>query len=110
MKRILQDSRTSMWCLSGLTVMVLMAGVLLEVGQAYTNSSSPVVASFHDHPITLHSHSSTPSNTKKSLSLLSKEKKKAEDPVHHHQVSTKSTAKKRMGFAMIFLGILAEKN
>ena len=40
MKPILQNPTARLWCLSGLTGMVLMAGVLLEEGQARTYSPS----------------------------------------------------------------------
>ncbi len=109
MKPILQNPTARLWCLSGLTGMVLMAGVLLEEGQARTYSPSPDIASLQIHELSLQMPSSETINAGKSTALKTSREQKVKHPVTHVQVTDKNPAKKRMGLAMLFLGILAEK-
>ena len=109
MKQILQNPTARLWWLSGLTGMVLMAGVLLEEGQARTYSPSPDIASLQIHELSLQMPSSETINAGKSTTLKTSREQKVKDPVTNVQVTDKNPAKKRMGLAMLFLGILAEK-
>ena len=86
-----------------------MAGVLLEEGQARTYSPSPDIASLQINELNLHTPSSETINAGKSQPLKTSRELKSEDLVTHVQVTDKNPAKKRMGFAILFLGILAEK-
>ena len=109
MKQILQNPTARLWCLSGLTGMVLMAGVLLEEGQARTYSPSPDIASLQIHELSLHTHLSDRINPGKSQPLKSSREQKAKNPTAHKQVEDKQPAKKRMGLAILLLGVLAEE-
>ncbi len=109
MKTILQDPTTRIWCLSGLTGIVLMAGVLLEEGQARTYSPSPVNSSIQVNTLNLPTPSSQSMNTKKSETLKAIPKQKANVPAMQKDVEDKGPAKKRMGLAILFLGILAKE-
>ncbi|MDH3770352.1 MAG: hypothetical protein OET79_05125 [Nitrospirota bacterium] len=109
MKQILQNPTARLWCLSGLTGMVLMAGVLLEEGQARTYSPSPDIASLQINELNLHMPSSETINAGKSQTLKTSQEQKVKDPVTHVQVTDKNPAKKRMGLAILFLGILAKE-
>ena len=109
MKQILQNSTARLGCLYGLTGMVLMAGVLIEEGQARTYSPSQDIASLHVKELNLTSHSSETTNAGKSQHLKSSRELKSQDPATHKQVADKKPAKKRMGLAILFLGILAEE-
>ena len=87
-----------------------MAGVLLEEGQARPYSPSPDVASLQINELNLHTPSSETINAGKSQTLKTSREQKVKDPVTHVQVTDKNLAKKRMGLAMLFLGILTEKS
>ena len=109
MKQILQNPTARLWCLSGLTGMVLMAGVLLDEGQARTYSPSPDIVSIQINELNRHTPSSETSNAGKSQTLKTSREQKVIDPVTHKQVADKQPAKKRMGLAILFLGLLAEE-
>jgi hypothetical protein len=110
MKQILQNPTARVWFLSGLTGMVLMAGVLLEEGQARTSYSPSLdIASLQINELNLHMPSSETINAGKSQTLKTSREQKVKDPVTHVQVTDKNPAKKRMGLAILFLGILAKE-
>ncbi len=109
MKQFLQNPTARLWCLSGLTGIVLMAGVLLEEGQARTYSISPDIASLQINELNLYTPSSETINSGKSQTLKTSREQKVKDPVTHVLVAEKTLAKKRMGLAILFLGILAEE-
>jgi hypothetical protein len=109
MKQILQNPTARVWCLSGLTGMILLAGLLLGEGQARTYTPSPIIAPLQVNKQNLQTHLSETINTGKSRSLKSSREQKVKDPVTHKQVSDKQPAKKRMGLAILFLGILAQE-
>ena len=110
MKTILQNPSTRIWFLSGLTGMVLMAGLLLGEGQARTYPPSPTHAplsvTIMDHPI----------GSSQAITLKRSEINKAISEQKPHQKTMGKRLgvnvpekKKRMGLAMLFLGILAEE-
>ena len=109
MKQILQDSTARLWCLSGLTGIVLMAGVLLEEGQARTYDPSPAITSLQVNKPNLQTGLLETIYAGKSQTLRSSQEKKAQDPATHNHVAAKNLQKKRMGLAILFLGILAEE-
>ena len=108
MKQILQNPTARVWCLSGLTGMVLMAGLLLEEGQARTYTPSPTIAPLQVNKQNLQTQLSDTINPGKSQSLQSSREQKTKDPATHIRAEDKQPAKKRMGLAILFLGILAE--
>ena len=81
-----------------------MAGVLLGEGQARTAISSPVIASIQANKLTRETV-----NSGKSSLVKSTREPITKEPVTPKQVANKNPAKKRMGLAMLFLGILAEE-
>ncbi len=109
MKTILQNAKARFWCLSGLTGMVLMAGLLLEEGQARTYTPSPVPTSISVSQVKLETDSLESMNTKALQKDQSKGNKKIQDLTDQEQRADKKPAKKRMGLAILFLGILAEE-
>jgi len=109
MKQILQNPTAKLWFLSGLTGMVLMAGLLLEEGQARTYPPSPDIASLQINELNLNTPSSESLNAGKSQTLKTSREQKVKDSVTHVQGTDKNPAKKRMGLAILFLGILAEE-
>ena len=109
MKQILQNPTARVWFLSGLTGMVLIAGLLLEEGQARTYTPSPTIAPLQINKQNLHTHLSDRINPGKSQPLKSSREQKTTDPATHKQVEDKQPAKKRMGLAILFLGLLAEE-
>ena len=86
-----------------------MAGVLLEEGQARTYSPSPDIASLQIHELSLHTPSAETINAGKSPTLNTSREQKVKYPVTHKQVEDKQPAKKRMGLAILLLGVLAEE-
>jgi len=109
MKQILQNPTARVWFLSGLTGMVLIAGLLLEEGQARTYTPSPTIAPLQVNKQNLQTNLSDTINPGKSQALKSSREQKDKNPATHKQVADKQPAKKRMGLAILFLGILAEE-
>ena len=109
MKQILQNPTARVWFLSGLTGMVLIAGLLLEEGQARTYTPSPTIAPLQVNKQNLQTNLSDMINPDKSQALESNRGQKAKNPATHKQTADKQPAKKRMGLAILFLGILAEE-
>jgi len=89
--------------------MVLMAGVLLEEGQARTYSPSSVMASLQVTQLNLQTNSSESINAGKSPPHESSREHKTKIPAAQEHVKDKNSAQKQMGLAMLFLGILAEE-
>ena len=109
MKLMLQNPTVRLWCLSGLTGMVLMAGTLLEDSQARTYTSSPIHTSLQASKLNLHMHSPETVIAGKLHTLKSGREHTPEISDIHKLVADKKPAKKRMGLAILFLRILAEK-
>ena len=109
MNTILQDSTARSWCLSGLTVIVLMAGVLLEEGQARTYSPSPENSSIQTSRLNRHAQSSESSKPVTLEPLHRSLEHKTSGPIIQKEEKDKNLGKKRMGLAILFLGILAEE-
>jgi hypothetical protein len=109
MKQILQNPTARVWFLSGLTGMVLIAGLLLEEGQARIYTPSPTIAPLQVNKQNLQTNLSDTISPGKSQPLKSNREQKAKNPATHNQVADKQPAKKRMGLAILFLGILAEE-
>jgi hypothetical protein len=109
MKQILQNPTARVWFLSGLTGMVLIAGLLLEEGQARTYTPSPTIAPLQVNQQNQQTNLSDTINPGKSQALKSSREQKDKNPATHKQVADKQPAKKRMGLAILFLGILAEE-
>jgi hypothetical protein len=108
MKKILQNPKARVWFLSGLTGMVLIAGLLLEEGQARTYTPS-IIAPLQVSKQNLQTHLSETINPQKSQALESSLEQETRNPATHKQAPDKQPAKKRMGLAILFLGILAEE-
>lgn len=85
-----------------------MAGLLLEEGQARTYTPSPTIAPLQVNKQNLQTQLSDTINPGKSQSLQSSREQKTKDPATHNRPEDKQPAKKRMGLAILFLGILAE--
>jgi hypothetical protein len=109
MKQILQNPTARVWFLSGLTGMVLIAGLLLEEGQARTYTPSPTIAPLQINKQNLQTHFSDRINPDKSQILESSREQKTKNPTAHEQMEDKQPAKKRMGLAILLLGFLAEE-
>lgn len=105
MQQILQNPTTRLWCLSGLTGLALMVGVLLGESQARTSASSPAVPSMQANKLNLHTQPSKSIDSEKSQSLKSIWSEERENSDALKQESKKHPAKKRMGLAILFLGI-----
>ena len=110
MKTFLHDPAIRIWGLSGLTGMVLMAGVLLEEGQARTYSPSPENSSIQTSRLNVHTHSFGSIITQESSGKNVVTEQKTLALATEKEVSNKNLAKKkRMGLAILFLGILAKE-
>ena len=109
MRTILQESTTRIWCLSGLTGLVLMAGVLLEEGQARTNAPTPEYSSTQTSRLNRHAPSSESTKIVKPNSRNTSMEEETNGPATQKEGTDKKPAKKRMGLAILFLGILAEE-
>ncbi|MEX0829469.1 MAG: hypothetical protein WD032_04440 [Nitrospirales bacterium] len=109
MKTILQESTTRIWGLSGLTGLVLMAGVLLEEGQARTYSPTPEHSSIQTGSLNRHAPHSESTKIVNRDSRNTSLEEKTNGPAIQKEGTDKNPAKKRMGLAILFLGILAEK-
>lgn len=110
MKTILQDSTSRIWCLSGLTAMVLMAGILLEEGQARTYSPSPVNSTIQTSRLDVYMPSSESMITQESPAIKVGSEQKTPVLAIEKEMADKNPAKKkRMGLAILFLGILAKE-
>ena len=108
MKKILQNPKARVWFLSGLTGMVLIAGLLLEEGQARTYTPS-IIAPLQVNKQNLQTYLPETINPPKSQALKSSLEQETRNPATHKQAPDKQPAKKRMGLAILFLGILAEE-
>jgi hypothetical protein len=109
MKQILQNPTARVWFLSGLTGMVLIAGLLLEEGQARTYTTSPTIAPLQVNKQNLQTHLPDTINPWESHSFEASREQKTQTSATHKQVEDKQPAKKRMGLAILLLGILAEE-
>ena len=86
-----------------------MAGVLLEEDQARTYSPSSVMASLQVTQLNLQTNSSGSINAGESPPPESSREHKTNVPAAQEHVKDKNSVQKRMGLAMLFLGILAEE-
>jgi len=109
MKHLRQNPTARIWFLSGLTGMVLMAGVLLGEGQARVSAPSSVSVSVQSHALIPQTTASHRLKTAQTQSLSSSRKQPAKDFTPQDQLDDKKLEKKRMGLAMLFIGILAEE-
>ncbi len=110
MKPLLQDSTPKTWFLSGLTIMMLMAGVLLEEGQARTYSASTGHSSVQTQRLSRPLPSSLESGKAiKRATLRASSERKPTKPSIQKEGTDQNPGKKRMGLAILFLGILAEE-
>ena len=109
MKKILQNPKARVWFLSGLAGMVLITGLLLEEGQAHTYTPSPIISPLQVTKPNPQTHLPETINFKKSQALKSSQEQNTKNPATHKQAADKQPAKKRMGLAILYLGILAEE-
>jgi len=87
-----------------------MAGGLLEEGQARTYSPSPVNFSIQTSRLNVHTPSSDSMSMEESSATKVDLEQKASVLAKEENMAGKSPAmKKRMGLAILFLGILAEE-
>ena len=109
MQTIFQNPTARIWFLSVLTGMVLLTGLLLGEGKARTYSPSLVDSSIPvlnkmDRP----AHLSQPMPIKK-VEIRNAALGKHVNSARQKDIADAKPAKKRMGLAMLFLGILGEK-
>ncbi len=110
MNTILQNPITRIWSLSGLTGMVLMAGILLDEGQARTYSPSPENRTIQTSRLNRHIQSTESAKTVKIEPLNPFSDRNTNKPAIQKEGTDKNPSKKkRMGLAILFLGILAEE-
>ena len=86
-----------------------MAGLLLEEGQARTYTPSPDIAPLQVNKQNLQKHWAEKSNPEESQPFKSTREQKTKNSVTHEQVADRQPAKKRMGLAILFLGLRAEE-
>ncbi|MDH4192681.1 MAG: hypothetical protein OEY80_04760 [Nitrospirota bacterium] len=110
MKQILQHPTTRLWCLVGLTGMALSAAIFLGEGQARTLTTPPPIES-------VRAQDTYSTRTLSKSSLLEKNQiSPTTKPSHHPEAVTQEMnneeqpKKKRLGLAILFLGMLAEKS
>lgn len=89
--------------------MILGAGVLIEEGQARTYSPSLDRASLQVKELNLTTPSVEATLVQKPQLLKSSQGQKVKDSAIQGLVGDKKPGKKRMGLAILFLGILAEE-
>lgn len=110
MKHLLHHPTARLWCLVGLTGIVLSATVLLDEGQARTLTTPPPMQSVkaqdpHATGIVSKADPSGKNRVAQSTNLT-----------HHPEVVAQEMAneekpnKKKFGLAILFLGMLAEKS
>jgi hypothetical protein len=109
MKYLQRNPTVRLWCLSGLTGMVLVAGVIFEEGQARVYSPSSVSVSVKSHTLITQTPASHPIKTGKASTLRSAWKQPSKASEAHDPGNDKKLEKKRMGLAMLFMGLLAEE-
>ncbi len=113
MKQTFQKSSTHLWCLYGFTGIVLMGGVLFENNLGHTLVSLPVNSTLQ---INQQNHSTRPPELARvsPFHLV-----KSKDTQHLTQSKFSGTSaqnparnleKRRMGLAILFLGMVAEKS
>lgn len=86
-----------------------MAGLLLEEGQARTFDPSPVNSSIQTIELNRHAQSSESTKTAQPEPFHTYLEQKANSPTIQKEGTDKNPAKKRMGLAILFLGILAKE-
>jgi len=109
MKSILHDTITRNWSLSGLIGLILIGCVLLEEGQARTYSPPAVNQSLETTTLNPRQTSSESLMTGHLSGGKASREEKAKVPALK-KVEDKNPEKKRMGLAILFLGILAEES
>lgn len=110
MNTIPQNPMPRTWCLSGLTCLVLMAGVLLDEGQARNYPASPENSTIQTSRLNRHLQSTESTKNVKIEPLNPYSDQKANNPAIQKEGTDKNPAKKkRMGLAILFLGILAKE-
>ena len=96
MKKILQNPKARVWFLSGLTGMVLIAGLLLEEGQARTYTPS-ITAPLQVNKQNLQTHLSERIKPKKSQVLKSSLEQETRNPSHAQAGARQTTSQKKNG-------------
>ncbi len=113
MRQKFQKSSTHLWCLYGFTGIVLMGGVLFENNLGHTLVSLPVNSTLQIY------QQNHPTRLPKTARMSPFHLVKAKDTQHLTQstfsgTSTQNPArnleKKRIGLAILFLGMVAEKS
>lgn len=110
MKQILYHPTARLWCLVGLTGMAISAAVFLGEGQARTLTPPPPMQSVkiqdsHSNEIVSKAYPSEKNRTSQSTNL-----QPHSEVVAQEMANEDKTNKKRLGFAILFLGVLAEKS
>jgi hypothetical protein len=110
MKHIFHHPTARLWAVSGLTGMVLLAGILLDEGQAGTMTTPPIIEGTQIQNQTLQKIH------KDSIDLVKKSERDSgpmnarKEGRHQDSVNKQEPAKKKLGLALLFLGVLAEKS
>jgi hypothetical protein len=87
-----------------------MAGMLLEEGQARTYASSPTHTSTQGNTLNGHTRSAELMNIEQSPAQKTSPKQKRNVPTMQKEGADNNPGKKRMGLAILFLGILAKES
>ncbi len=110
MKHIFHHPTARLWAVSGLTGMVLLAGILLDEGQAGTMTTPPIIEGTQIQNQNLQEipkNSIVPvkKSERESGPMNAREEGRPQDSVKKQE-----PAKKKLGLALLFLGVLAEKS
>lgn len=110
MKHRLRYSTARLWALKGLLGLVFIGGVLLDEGQAGTFSTPQAIEvsqiQIPNHPQIHKNASALVKNYEiESTPIRPREKERHQDSFHKQE-----PAKKKLGLALLFLGVLAEKS
>jgi hypothetical protein len=110
MRQILHHPTARLWCLVGLTAMALSAAVFLREGQARTLTTPPPIQSVKVQATHSPEIASKVYPSEKNLAFQSTNLQHHPEVVAQEMGNEEKTNKKRLGLAILFLGVLAEKS
>lgn len=110
MKQILQHPTARLWCLVGLTGMALSAIFFLGEGQARTITTPPPVQSIRVQDTYPTGTASKASPSEKNQIPPSTKPTHQPEAVSQEMDHEEQSHRKRLGLAILFLGVLAEKS
>ena len=110
MNHLYPQPRARLWTICGLAVMILLAGILLEEGYAGPFSTPLTTEGIPIQKPTLEENHKNPMVTGKMLERKSHPWRPREDENDQIAAQKPEPEKKRLGLALLFLGVLAEKS